>query len=74
MLKIYEIFQESYGKKVKDLYDLDKINEDKINQINNNISEDEKKFFDYIVKSYNGNFINDFKLKKMVIIKNEFIY
>ena len=61
---MYEIVQKSYGKMVKDLYDFDKINEDKINQINNNRAEDEKKFFDYIVKSYNGKFAKDFKLKK----------
>ena len=65
MLKMYEIVQKSYGKMVKDLYDFDKINEDKINQINyNNRAEDEKRFFDYIVKSYNGKFAKDFKLKK----------
>ena len=65
MLKMYEIVQKSYGKMVKDLYDFDKMNEDKINLINNNNrAEDEKKFFDYIIKEYNRNFNNNFKLKK----------
>ena len=65
MLKMYEIVQKSYGKMVKDLYDFDKMNEDKINLINNNNrEEDEKKFFDYIIKEYNGNFNNNFILKK----------
>ena len=65
MLKMYEIVQKSYGKMVKDLYDFDKMNEDKINLINNNNrAEDEKKFFDYVIKEYNGNFNDNFKLKK----------
>jgi hypothetical protein len=64
LLKMYEVVQKIYGKMVEDIYDFDKIKEEKYNMINNNSIEDEKNFIENVTKLYNGKFHNNFKLNK----------
>ena len=66
LLKMYEVVQKTYGKMVEDIYDFDKIKEEKYNMINNNSIEDEKNFIEHFTKLYNGKFPNKFKLNNKI--------
>jgi hypothetical protein len=61
ILKMYEVMQKSYFKMSEDIYDLDKKNKDKYEQLNIIAEEDENAFVDHIKNLYNSKINNQFK-------------